>query len=90
MKRRKFIEQSSLGLGLVSQLKLDKMSLSAYNAKHNAAEENENILVVVQLFGGNDGINTITPCEWAGYYNGLRPKLRIPGNTVTPLVESWA
>lgn len=84
MKRRTFIQQSSLGLGLVSQLKLDKMSLSAYNPEFTS-QENENILVVIQLFGGNDGINTITPYEWDRYYNEFRPKLHIPRNIVTPI-----
>lgn len=84
MDRRKFIQNSSLGLGLVSNLKLGKLGVSAYSPEF-ASEENENILVVVQLFGGNDGINTITPYEWDRYYNSLRPKLHIPQNTVTPI-----
>jgi uncharacterized protein (DUF1501 family) len=84
MNRRSFIEQSTLGLGMVSQIKLDKLSLAAYSPQITA-EENENILVVVQLFGGNDGINTITPYEWDRYYNELRPKLHIPQSLVTPI-----
>jgi uncharacterized protein (DUF1501 family) len=84
MDRRDFIQSSALGLGAVTSLKLDKMSVSAFNPELMATE-NENILVVVQLFGGNDGINTITPYEWDEYYKRFRPKLHIPQNTVTPI-----
>lgn len=85
MDRRSFIQNSSLGLGALSTVKLDKMGLSAFTPQYTAEEENDNILVVVQLFGGNDGINTITPYEWDVYYNRFRPKLHIPANVVTPI-----
>ena len=71
-----------MGIGVVSTLTLDKMELSAFQpaAYQN---ENDNIVVVVQLFGGNDGMNTITPYEWDMYYKEFRPTLHIPRNTVT-------
>lgn len=84
MRRRNFIKNSTLGVGVVSTLTLDKMSLSTFQpAVIN--DENENIVVVVQLFGGNDGLNTITPYEWDTYYNQFRPSLHIPANVVTPI-----
>ena len=49
-----------MGLGVVSNLQIDKMHLSAFQPAMGYSE-NENIVVIVQLFGGNDGINTITP-----------------------------
>lgn len=85
MKRRDFIQKSSLGLGLVSNMQLDKMQVSSFQPATGAYEENDNILVVVQLFGGNDGINTITPYEWDKYYTLYRPKLNIPASAVTPI-----
>ena len=38
---------------------------------------NERILVVVQLDGGNDGINTVVPFKDEGYVKH-RPKLALP------------
>ncbi len=87
MKRRNFIKQSSMGLGVVSNLNIGKMNLSAFQPAM-VGNENDNILVVVQLFGGNDGINTITPYDWDVYYNLFRPNLNIPKNVVTPISQT--
>lgn len=87
MKRRNFIKQSSMGLGVVSNLNIGKMNLSAFQPAM-VGNENDNILVVVQLFGGNDGINTITPYDWDVYYNLFRPNLNIPKNAVTPISQN--
>lgn len=37
---------------------------------------NNNILILVQLFGGNDGLNTVVPADDDNYYN-LRPNIGI-------------
>lgn len=87
MKRRNFIKQSSMGLGVVSNLNIGKMNLSAFQPAM-VGNENDNILVVIQLFGGNDGINTITPYDWDVYYNLFRPNLNIPKNAVTPISQN--
>ena len=84
MERRSFIKKSTLGLGVVSNLKLGKMNLSAFQPSLGYTE-NENIVVIIQLFGGNDGMNTITPYEWDSYYTLYRPKLNIPQNSVSPI-----
>jgi uncharacterized protein (DUF1501 family) len=42
------------------------------------------ILVVVQLSGGNDGLNTVVPYGNGTYYQ-VRPKLAIPPNQVLPI-----
>lgn len=78
MDRRKFIKNTSAGLGAIGTMKVGKMNLASFDSLYQVEEENENILVVVQLFGGNDGINTIIPHEWPDYYNRFRPKLSIP------------
>ena len=41
----------------------------------------DNILIVVQLIGGNDGLNTVIPYGSDLYYS-MRPTLAIPRNTV--------
>lgn len=82
MRRRSFIKNSTLGLGVVSSMTLDKMELSAFQPA-SFANENDKIVIVVQLFGGNDGMNTITPYEWDMYYNQFRPTLHIPQKSVS-------
>lgn len=49
-----------------------------------AAEKDRSILVVVQLAGGNDGLNTVVPFEDADYYR-LRPTLGLQKGAVLKL-----
>jgi uncharacterized protein (DUF1501 family) len=59
-------------------------------AQAAAAESNgmkDTILVVVQLTGGNDGLNTVVPFNHDGYRKA-RPKLAIPATDVLKINES--
>ena len=47
---------------------------------------NDKILVMVNLNGGNDGLNTVIPYQNDIYYN-LRPNIAIPGGSVIPLTD---
>ncbi len=44
------------------------------------------ILVMVQLAGGNDGLNTVVPYEMDGYYRARR-RLAVPAKDVLPLKD---
>ncbi|GIT14172.1 MAG: hypothetical protein CM1200mP35_09920 [Chloroflexota bacterium] len=44
----------------------------------------ENILAVLSLSGGNDGLNTVIPFN-EGLYRDYRPTLSIPENQIIPL-----
>ena len=50
-------------------------------AAARAARPNERILVVVQLLGGNDGLNTVVPHGIDGYNRGRRA-LRLPAGQI--------
>lgn len=83
MKRRDFIKQSGTVLSL-SAISTQFKGLSAktvefsssLRAMHKLAEETDRIFVIVQLTGGNDGLNTVIPIENPAYYKA-RPTLGI-------------
>ena len=78
MERRKFIKNSSLA----SAAMMIPNFLKAQENKIVSAKEK--ILVVIQLTGGNDGLNTVVPFENDLYYNA-RPKIAIKKNEVLKL-----
>jgi uncharacterized protein (DUF1501 family) len=91
--RRRFLRTSVLGAALSWTVPLFiERTFSALNAA--AAESASSlqvptgrdhpILVVLQLAGGNDGLNTLIPYEDDAYYRA-RPTLGIPKGQVLPL-----
>ncbi|MDX2133189.1 MAG: DUF1501 domain-containing protein [Saprospiraceae bacterium] len=47
----------------------------------------ERVLVLIQLKGGNDGLNTIVPLNQYDRYKELRPSIGLPDNGLTPLIQ---
>jgi uncharacterized protein (DUF1501 family) len=45
----------------------------------------DRVLVIVQLYGGNDGLNTVIPLDQYSALSGLRSNVLIPQNQVLPL-----
>ena len=78
MKRRQFIQTS----GLASTAMLVPNFLKAQ--ENNPTKNTDKILIVVQLTGGNDGLNTVVPYENDLYYNA-RPQIAIKKNEVLKL-----
>jgi uncharacterized protein (DUF1501 family) len=80
--RREFLGLSSKGIGLLafSRFAPDFLVQSTLAAAP-APEKDRTILVLVQLAGGNDGLNTLIPYEDADYYR-LRPTLGIAKDKV--------
>ena len=55
-----------------------------------ATANNENVLVIIQLSGGNDGLNTVIPIsDYANYYNA-RTNIAIPENKILKLTGNDA
>lgn len=81
MKRRTFIQVSAAAAAgtiaapyiLKSEPKVDFIP----NDKL-LGDDDGNIMIIVEMFGGNDGLNTILPLEYEDEYMKLRPTLNIP------------
>ena len=72
MNRRSFLQHTALG---TAGTLLIPSFLKAFEMQHGAGREGR-ALVVVQLSGGNDGLNTIVPYRSDVYYK-LRPSISI-------------
>ena len=71
--RRNFLATTAASLTLPSVFQ--RMALAAPGLDQRGAKET--ILVIVQLTGGNDGLNTVVPYGEAAYQKA-RPTLKIP------------
>ncbi|MDA1027706.1 MAG: DUF1501 domain-containing protein [Bacteroidetes bacterium] len=85
--RRQFLQ----GLGLAaagSSFGFGASTVQAFSTspllQSLARSKTDRILVLVQLSGGNDGLNTVVPYSDPEYYR-IRPSISIPGNSVLKL-----
>ena len=75
--RREFLHLSGRGVGLLAFSRFaPEFLVQSTLAATPAPEKDRSILVLVQLAGGNDGLNTLIPFEDPDYYR-LRPTLGI-------------
>ncbi len=89
--RRDFIRRGLYGLGLGAGvpviLNRTSAALSAQALQGTSMEARpERILVVVELSGGNDGLNTVVPFGDDTYYR-VRPNLSIPEQDVIKVAD---
>ena len=83
MKRRSFLQNASL----ISLAPSVPAFLPRANAGLNRKDNNGKILVVLQLSGGNDGLNTVIPFADERYAKH-RPKLKIANDRVIKVNDS--
>lgn len=83
MKRRQFIKTAAKAAAitpiLINGLPMRALSQSELSA-NSLIDLGENILVLIQLHGGNDGLNTLVPIQQYGTYNSLRSNIAIPNS----------
>jgi len=87
--RREFIKQglAVVSAGAVAPTVFVKRVLGKPDPAYLANANMERTLVVIQLNGGNDGLNTLVPYTNSIYYS-LRPNVAIPANNVLPLTDN--
>lgn len=95
MQRRKFIRNSAIAAAGVPGL-INGFSLKAHAANNPLGRmmlpgtANGHILVMIQMSGGNDGLNTVIPLDqYSNYYNA-RTNIAIPQNRVLALTGTNA
>ena len=73
--RREFLKTSAtaVGLGLTGAW----LNPLAEAKKIAAPDASQRVMVVINLFGGNDGLNTVIPLEQYDRYRILRPTLAV-------------
>ena len=83
MDRRTFLQSSLSAAGLQA---IGAASSTLALAAQPAAASYRNLLVLIELQGGNDGLNTVVPYADPTYY-ALRPKLAIARDDVVQLSD---
>ncbi len=84
--RREFVQWSGKALGVLALSRLPVAAVGAMGSKNSPAL-GRRALVLVQLVGGNDGLNTVIPLADEAY-RLLRPTLAVPEKRILPLDET--
>jgi len=88
--RREFLRAGGTALGFLGLTQIAPSFVARAAAVGSPAPDKDaTILVLVQLAGGNDGLNTVIPYQNDAYYQ-LRPTLAIPRTKGIPLTDDLA
>ncbi len=88
MRRRKFLATSAGIPLLFNQLPRDLSSSRMFSAL--GSEPDERVLVLIQLNGGNDGLNTLVPLDQYDNLAAVRPTIILPENSLLAIDDTKA
>lgn len=93
MRRRDFLK-NSIPAAVVLPAVVDGYAVKAFSnesplmqALMNPQIDTDHVLVIVQLNGGNDGLNMVIPISTYGDYYNARSNVAIPQNRILPLAN---
>src|SRR5688572_3183839 len=91
MKRRDFFKKSIPAATVIPAV-LEGYSVRAFTGHSSLMQallmpptDTDHVLVIVQLNGGNDGLNTVIPISTYGNYYNARTNIAIPQNKILAL-----
>src|SRR5690349_6894698 len=90
--RRNFLRGGISVFGSLPFLARHAIARSSRAIEHARAKELEDpprTLVLVELSGGNDGLNTVVPFEEKRYYEA-RPRIALPRKDLLPIADGRA
>lgn len=96
MKRRDFLK-NTVPAGVVIPSLVGGFSFKAFGAEDPIAQslllpaaiENDHVLVIIQLNGGNDGLNMVIPLDNFSNYVNARSNIYIPEDKVFKIIRRY-
>ena len=88
MKRRAFLRQTGGAFTLPFLLNGLPLSALASSSLFSQMEESDRALVIIQLNGGNDGLNTLIPLDQYDRLANARSNILVPEGQITPLTDT--
>jgi uncharacterized protein (DUF1501 family) len=89
MKRRNFLKNMAAGVAIPSLLNGFGVRAHATNPfshlMNGLSTDNDHVLVVIQLDGGNDGLATVSPIDQYDRLANGRPNIALPESSLLPL-----
>lgn len=75
-------------VAMLGGFKLEALSRLPFMGALQGAMDNDHVLVLIQLVGGNDSLNTVIPLEHYGDYVGARSNIAIPQGKILKLTDN--